>query len=312
MPVAHQNTATRTPLFSRHQPGGTYAYAPIRRFPGEVFFAGSASTNCVDDTGHGRSPEAPFATLDYAIGQTTANQGDVIYLMPGHVELVTAAGDLTLDMAGVHIIGVGNGTIQPIIRFTTINTTDMLVSAANCTVEHVNFQAGVANVAAAIDVNATDFTIRNCRFTEQTAGLNCLIWIQLPGDTTAARLTVEDCFVYAPNAANDSFINFSDTGDGHKVKRNTLHGDWDVAAIGGAGVITNADISDNYIYNLAAISNSCLLFADAATGTMMNNYVGNGQGASDQITATGMAKCYNYGVDLGGADVQGIPEPAMA
>jgi len=44
MPVAHQNTATRTPLFSRHQPGGTYAYAPIRRFPGEVFFVDSTDT----------------------------------------------------------------------------------------------------------------------------------------------------------------------------------------------------------------------------------------------------------------------------
>ena len=172
MPVAHQNTATRTPLFSRHQPGGTYAYAPIRRFPGEVFFVGSASTNAVDDTGHGRSPEAPFATLDYAIGQTTANQGDVIYLMPGHVELVTAAANLDLDTAGIHIIGCGNGTLQPIIRFTTVDTADMDVDAANITIEKVHFQAGFANVVAAIDVNATDFTIRNCRFTEQGANLN--------------------------------------------------------------------------------------------------------------------------------------------
>jgi len=313
MPVAHQNTATRTPQMAWRQVGGPYFYAPVSRFPGDVFFVGSASTNAVDDIGHGRNPEAPFATLDYAVGRCTANAGDVIYLMPGHIELVTAAANLDLDVAGIHIIGVGNGTLQPIIRFTTINSADCDIDAANITVEKVNWQAGVADVIAAIDVNATDFTIRNCRFTEQTAALNCLIWIQLPAgvDVTGSRLTVEDCRVYAPDASNTHFINFSDSGDGHIVRRNVLMGDWSTCAIGGAGIVTNANISDNYIYNFSNTVDSCLLFADTATGVMMNNMVGNSAAASNQILATGMAKCYNYGVDIG-VDAQGIPDPAMA
>ena len=316
MPVAHQNTATRTPLFSRHQPGGTYAYAPIRRFPGEVFFVDSTdTTRGADDAGHGRSPEAPFLTLNYAFSQCTANQGDVIYLKPGHIETITTAAGLALDVAGVHVIGVGNGTIQPIIRVggTAQATGTVTVTAANVTVEHVCWEAFYLDVATAIVVTATDFTIRNCRFREQATNLNARIWIQMPLDATASRLTVEDCLVYAFDTDNTHFINFSDTGDGHIVRRNVLMGDWGTMAIGGAGLITHAQINDNYIYSLPNIANGCLLFANTATGVMMNNMVGNGAAAASQIQATGMAKCYNYGHDLiAGGDVQGIPEPPMA
>jgi hypothetical protein len=306
------HSATRTPQMSWRQPGGVYGYAPIRRFPHEVFFVGSTATNAVNDTGHGRSPEAPYATLEYAIGLCTASLGDVIYLMPGHVELIAADNALDLDTAGVTIIGVGNGTYQPIIRWTGAAAAGtMVVGAVGITIENVNFQAGATDTTNGILVQCTDFTIRRCRFTEQTAALNMLIWIQLPADATASRLTVEDCLVYAPDTANTHFINFSDTGDGHIVRRNCLLGDWGTCAIGGAGIITNANISDNYIYNLANTANGCLLFADTATGVMMNNMTGNSAAASSQITATGMSKNFNFGVNLGDGDVQAIPEPPL-
>jgi len=102
--------------------------------------------------GHGRTPEEPFLTLEYAMSQTTADRGDVIYLMPGHVELVATAGALAMDVAGVTVIGCGNGTIQPIIRF-TLAAADMNVTAANITMENINFQAGVADVLIAIHIH---------------------------------------------------------------------------------------------------------------------------------------------------------------
>lgn len=309
MPVTRRNTATRTPLFSQHMPGGPWGYADIMRHSGDIFFVQSTSANATDDSGHGRNPEEPFATLNYAISQCTGNAGDVIYLMPGHVELVAAAAGLDLDIAGVKIRGCGNGTIQPIIRFTAA-AADCDIDAADITVENVNWQAGFADVVAAIDVNAANFTVRKCRFTEQTAALNALIWIQMPNDGSASGLTVEDCYVYAPDAANTHFINFTDTGVLHKVQRNVLHGDWGTMAIGGAGVILGCNISDNWIYNFANTANGCINLAAAATGIIMNNRAGNSAAASNQIDADGCAMCENYAVDIGGADVSGILEPA--
>ena len=311
MPVSRRNTATKTPLFSQHMPGGPWGYADIMRHAGDIFFVQSTHASAVDDSGHGRTPEDPFATLSYAAGRCTANQNDVIYLMPGHVELITGTPDLTMTIAGVKVFGCGWGTIQPIIRFTTAIGAELNVDAANIVFENINFQAGFADLTAPIDVNALNCTIRKCRFTEQTAALNALIWIQLPADGSAAGLTLEDNYVYAPDTTNTHWVNFADTGSMHRVKRNVLIGDWGTVAIGGAGVILGCDISDNWIYNLAAVSNDCIALDPTATGVVANNLVGNSQGAADQIDCDGCVMSENYGVDLG-ADRQGILEPVSA
>src|SRR5690349_3795433 len=100
----------RTALFSRHQPGGVFTVDDLAEHPGDIYFVGSGVTGATDAAGYGKTPDAPFATLDYAIGQCTASQGDVIYLLPGHTETTTA---IALDVAGVRIIGLGWGRIRP-------------------------------------------------------------------------------------------------------------------------------------------------------------------------------------------------------
>jgi hypothetical protein len=303
---------TRTPLFSQHQPGGAFGYADIRRHPGSVFFVGSTVTGASDAVGYGRNPDKPFATLDYAVGQCTASQGDVIYLLPGHVETVTAAAGLDLDVIGITIIGCGNGTLQPLINFTTIITADMDVDAANITIENVHFQSGFDDITAAIDVNCDDFTIRRCRFTQETADHNARIWIQDAADAGSDRITVEDCLIYADEATNDAFIDYSGTGDGHIFRRNVLFGDWDnIAAVGGTGVITNALIADNYIYNRCTTADSCLHFADTATGIVVNNMMMNGAAENQMLQATAMVKCQNFGAIIG-EDLQGTVDPLAA
>ena len=77
----------RTALFSRHQPGGVFTVSDIVDHPGDIFFVDSGAATAADSAGAGRSPDAPFATIDYAIGQCAANNGDVIYVMPGHTDL---------------------------------------------------------------------------------------------------------------------------------------------------------------------------------------------------------------------------------
>lgn len=55
------------------------------------------------DTNDGLSPERAFLTLDYAVGFTTANAGDVIVMLPGaHSYSATVA----VDVAGITITGL--------------------------------------------------------------------------------------------------------------------------------------------------------------------------------------------------------------
>ena len=300
----------RTALFVRQQPGGYFIVDDLANHPGAIWFVDSGHAAASDTAGFGRTPDAPFATIDYAVGVCTASQGDVIYAMPGHAETVSEAGGLDLDKIGISIIGLGHGTLQPTITIDTADTADIDIDAASITIENIHFISNFLDIAAAIDVNATDFTIRNCRFTETGTDLNALIWIQDALAAASDRITVENCHVIANDTTNTHFINFSGTGSGHRFIGNELIGDWGTIAVGGAGVILNAVVRDNVIYNLAATNDACLNFAATATGICMRNLAGGTAAAANGITAPLMAKAENYYVDLG-TDVQAILEPVV-
>ena len=85
--------------------------------PGKVFWVNT--TTVIPATGKGPSNGnkgtylQPFATIDYAIGKCTANRGDIIMVMPGSTETITTDGGIAVDVAGVAIIGLWNGTQRP-------------------------------------------------------------------------------------------------------------------------------------------------------------------------------------------------------
>jgi hypothetical protein len=298
----------RTELFARKQPGGVVTISNVERHPGAIFFVCSATTGATDGAGYGINPDAPFATIDYAVGKCTANAGDVIYVLPGHAETVSEAGGLDLDVAGITIIGIGNGSLQPTVTLDTADTADVDIDAANITVENIHFKANFADIAAAIDVNADDFTLRRCRFSETATDMNALIWIQDALVTASDRITVEDCRVTALDAANTHFINLAGTGDGHLIQRNLIIGDFGTVCIGGAGVVTNCIVLDNRIYNISAAAEAAIHLADTATGIVMGNMAGGTAAQAQGIGATACALAENYYGDLGG-DVSAILEP---
>jgi len=295
----------KRPLFDRSTQYGWYDYGNFEQHPANIWFVGSCVTGCTDAFGWGMNPDSPFATLDYAVGQCTNSVGDVIYVLPGHTETVAAAGGLTLDIIGITIIGIGDGTYQPVVTLTDA-ASDVLVNAASITVEGIHFMAGVADVLAAIDIDATDFTLRRCRFTGDGT-FNAIIWIQDAAAAASDRITIEDC-LFADNAANNTHaINFAGTGTQHIVRRNQFIGHWSTWAIGGAGAIIAATICDNYVYQIHASADSGINLAAATTGVCMNNRACTGQASASQITAPGLGKCQNYGGIIG--DSNGLLEP---
>ncbi len=284
-------TFPRTVLREFNQPGGAYFLTELDRFPGNVFFVHSGTGT--DDTSHGRSPDAPFATIDYAVGQCVASNGDVILVLPYHAETVSAAGGLDLDVAGITVRGIGAGAAQPTVTLDTADTADVDIDAAGITVENIHFVAGFADIAAALDVNADDFTLRGCRFTEGT-NLNFLICVQDAAAGGSDRITIEDCLAICPDAANTHFVNFAGTGDGHIVRRNRLMGDWGTMCIGGAGVITHCLIEANLIRNAANTVDGCINLAATATGIVCFNHCAGAAAQANGVTATACTISQNY------------------
>lgn len=116
----------------------------------------------------GKTPDEAVSTIDAAVGLCTADKGDVIIVMPGHTETVTAAGGLDLDVAGITIVGLGNGSNRPKVNFTTATSADMDVDAANITLVNLLFTGGIDALAGPIDVNSADFTMIDCETRDVT------------------------------------------------------------------------------------------------------------------------------------------------
>lgn len=282
----------KTELFVRNQPGGMFAITSELFTSGNIFFVHSGTGS--NSAGAGQNPDSPVATIDYAVGLCTAGAYDRIIVLPGHAEVVSAAGGLDLDVAGIHILGIGRGASQPTVTLDTATTADVDIDAANITVENIHFRANFADIAAAIDVNADDFTLLNCRFSEVATDMNAKIWVQDAAAGGSDRITIENCHCVALDAANTHFVNFAGTGTGHVIKNNTLIGDWGTMCIGGAGVVTATTVIDNMISNAATDNDSCINFAATATGIVMRNLCAGGAAQANGITATAMAIAQNY------------------
>src|SRR3954465_15992314 len=101
----------RTALFARKQAGGMFAVVNQSLTTGNIYFVKSG-TGSSDAAGYGQNPDAPFATIAYALAQETANQGDRIYVMPGHTEAIADATTFAAAIAGVQVIGLGAGSAR--------------------------------------------------------------------------------------------------------------------------------------------------------------------------------------------------------
>jgi hypothetical protein len=118
------------------------AFTPVGPL-GNVFFVDSGV-----DAAEGTSPGTAVGTIDEAINLCTANNGDVIYVMPGHTEAVTST-SIACDVAGVTIIGLGSGAMKPTLTFGATDSR-INVSAANCTWKNFRWTAGIGDVVTAV------------------------------------------------------------------------------------------------------------------------------------------------------------------
>jgi len=185
--------ATKTSHFSRKQPGGMFAIEDQGTSTGDRFFVGSTVTAAADSVGAGRNPELPFATLEYAIGQTTADQGDIIYVMPAHVEDVATAGGLDIDKAGISIIGLGWGDIRPKIQISATDAT-VSVDADDLWIENLIFEGTIdTGVVIGVDVKTgcDDLTFKSCVFRGTTTAMELLIAVNIAA--TNDRITFDGC-----------------------------------------------------------------------------------------------------------------------
>jgi hypothetical protein len=235
--------SVRSSLYYRRGAGGKVAIEDMRASTGQRFFVCSGTGT--DDSSHGFTPDKPFATLDYAIGKCTASKGDIIYLMPGHAESLTAANTCTLDVAGVQVIGIGIGALVPTFTLATNATATISVTAANCRIANIKVISDVADQAVGITASATadGLVIEDCLFTDGGLTKELVIAIQVAAacDAVLIRRNLFLTTVTDTTGGCASAIKFVGASAGSRVEDNVGCGHWTVAAID-AGTASNPTV----------------------------------------------------------------------
>lgn len=142
-----------------------------RVYTGNVFFVDSSKANAAPRRFRdksGRTPESAMPTLADAISKATANNDDVIFVMPNHTENSPSENGINVNKAGLSIVGVTQNGLRPSITIGTASVTasSVTVTAADVTIANLDFVAAIDSLAAPFTVpTAADrLKIFGCRF----------------------------------------------------------------------------------------------------------------------------------------------------
>nr|NIQ12012.1 hypothetical protein [Gammaproteobacteria bacterium] len=142
---------------------------------GNVYFVSSVTGSSGNS---GESIAAPLATLDQATNKCTANQHDIVYILPNHAETISSATSWVPDIAGVQYIGIGVGTDAPELTFSA-TASRIPVSAANVTFKNIHFVAGISAIVEGVSVTGDYFTMENCKFKFSTTAYDFISMLDL-------------------------------------------------------------------------------------------------------------------------------------
>lgn len=276
---------------------------------GSVFFVHSGTGS---NGNNGKTPGKPLATIDYAVGLCTANKGDVIIVMAGHAETLTAAGGITADVAGISIIGLGRGTLRPTISFGNTAAT-FAISAANVLVRNLRVTPTVDEVVKMFHITAAYATLDGIEHFE-TASAQTIQFVLT--SAAADYLEIRNCYCYQVNAAGSAQSWIALVGiDGGIIEDNTFRLTLNNAAgsvtIHGSTACIGTVVRRNSIVQLGGTTQvSAILFVDSSTGVHVHdNRVACGSTALAGGVDVGNAGYANENYVLNTADKSGIIDP---
>lgn len=248
---------------------------------GSVFFVHHSGSN----GNSGADADHPFATIDNAVGQCTANKGDVIVVMAGHNETIIDATSLVVDVEGVTIMGLGVGHSRPVLDFDhTAGSIEM--DAANCRLSNIVLRASVSAVVVGINVDADGIILDHLETTFEDTGDDFLIMVDVDAFD---RCTITDCNFFSELAVAGaaSAIRLDDSHN-FIFQRNKIVGNFSLAFTSEGELSQTCVITDNLMYNADTTDNSCWEITVATTGIFARNSTGS-------LFATGVANSLDPG-----------------
>lgn len=305
--------------------GITLRGVPITQsHPGNVFWV-SKSTALLQgqkggSDGNKGTFDAPFGTIDYAIGQCVANRGDIIFVKPGHAETLSAAGAIAADVAGVAIIGLGSGSNRPTLTLDTATTTTISVSAANVAFKNMVFTANFADIVSFFTLTtAKFFTLEGNYFKATATNMNALYVV----DTNATTADADGLALLGnkwiePDTATESMVKMDGTNADVRIEDNFVqlgvqNNKPALVNIATGKIITSLQMLRNKVFrlNTDTATGAILLHTDGSTnsGIVSENYAQHADTAAELLitASSGLGVFDNRASGVAGASGYLLP-----
>jgi hypothetical protein len=268
---------------------------------GNTYYVSSVSGNATND---GLSIETALTTIDAAVGKCTANNGDVICVLPGHTETITGT-DITVDVAGVSVIGVGKGSLMPQIKHNHADA-EVSIAADNVIWQGIRHSADVTSVKVAIEIeDGIDYcTVRGCVF-DVVATTTDEFLVSVRTNDASNFALIEDNFFDMGLGGAVAAISFTKDTDGTIVRNNVAMGDYSTAVINGITTLsTKLLIEKNLLVNGDAANVGTEPGIELVTGSSGvirdNDIVCNVNTLALAIVADGVMMYRNYSTETVG------------
>lgn len=248
--------------------------------PGGRIAAYVRSTGAQDGEDHFAASGLLVATLNAGLQRCRSGHNDIVIVLPGHAENVSAADFFSSLVAGTQIVGVApfRSTLMPTLTFTATAAT-FLLDVANVSVSGIKFAVGIDAVVNFVTVSAAGCRIDGCYF--QT-GTSSSLDAATPVIVAAGAddfVVVNSVFSGTSTAVNTNCISVTGAVNGFVCAQN----DFDVQISGAtAGVIefsaaaTQFRVSRNNIVNRRGTAAVAIRWSDTANlaGIISENNLG--------------------------------------
>ncbi len=297
----------KSELFVRKQPGGVFTVAREDLSTGAIFFVHSGTGT--DAAGYGNNPDAPLATIDYAIGLCTASKYDTIYVMPGHAETIAGATGCVLDVAGVRVIGIGAGTLKPVLTFSA-TASIVSITAANCTLQNLRIVSDIDNCVTAISLGASadGCKISDVELVDGASNKEFLIGIAVAA--ACSDVTIDGLRFSGLGGGATAAISLAGAADRFMLRNSYVSGTFSTALLNASGAASvNIGIHDNFLLNRDTSAGLVYKGHASNSGFVCRNFVLGTKNNTETINTVGNVHyAQNYGTDTVGTS--GILTPS--
>lgn len=289
----------------------------LNSYNGQVFWVDSNNGG----DGNPGTYNRPLATIDRAFSLVASGRGDVVMVKPGHAETISSAAILVPDVAGVAVVGLGQGSARPTLTFGTATTASIPVGAANIVFQNFLFKANYADIVAPFTIGAAkDFWLISCEFRDNSSILNFKYLLNVGATSNAADgLGVFGCrFLGAGTTSGTRCVNMAGTNDRFYFKDNRIRtkatSDAALMAIATGKVVTSAEIERNDfdLVGASGTTTGILITTDGSTnsGLIADNTAQSLDATSEILVTASSGFRFMRNYYSGAADKSGYLLPA--